>query len=124
MKESKVALIGTGGIYIKGEQEPFNTDGDTSYRVIPSSTPAERLAISHTHYDTTGADTDPNVVFPIDRLREMAAEGMIGSVADTAYGLMGYIVRDDVEVLLNETAPEIAGRIAAEGVDAAIIGTT
>jgi D-proline reductase (dithiol) PrdB len=124
LKESKVALIGTGGIYIKAEHEPFNTDGDTSFRVIPSSTPAERLGISHTHYDTTGAETDPNVVFPIDRLREMAAAGTIGSVAETAYGFMGYIVRDDVETLLNETAPEVAGRIVADGADAAIIGTT
>ena len=124
LKDAKVALIGTGGIYIKGEQEPFDPDGDASFRLIPSSTPAGRLGVSHTHYDTTGADADANVVFPIDRLREMEAEGVIGSLAQTAYGLMGYLVRDHVQTLLEETAPEVARQLVADGVDAAMIGTT
>jgi len=124
LKDAKVALVGTGGIYIKGEQEPYVTDGDASFRSIPSSTPAERIGISHTHYDTTGADADANVVFPIDRLREMEAAGAIGSLAETAYGFMGYIVRDQVQTLLDESAPEVARRMVADGVDAAVIGTT
>ncbi len=121
---AKVALIGTGGIYIGGEQDRFDTDGDASFRQIPSSTPAARLKISHTHYDTSGAEADPNVVFPVDRLREMEADGVIGSLADTAYGFMGYIVRDHVQTLITETAPEVARRLAEDRVDAALIGTT
>src|SRR5262249_32271246 len=39
VRQSRVALISTGGAYIAGEQEPFNTDGDTSLRVIPNDTP-------------------------------------------------------------------------------------
>ena len=117
-----MALIGTGGIYAGDEQEPFDTDGDTSFRQIPSSTPAAKLRISHTHYDTSGADADPNVVFPIDRLREMEAEDAIGSLAETAYGFMGYIVGEHVQTLIERTAPEVGRRLAADGVDAALLG--
>ena len=58
----RVALISTGGVYIKDQQDPFNTDGDVSYRVIPKNIPRELLSVAHTHYDTSGALRDINVV--------------------------------------------------------------
>ena len=125
VSEARVALIGTGGVYMAGGvQEAFDTDGDASFRPIPSSTPASELGIAHTHYDTSGAEADANVVFPIDRLREMEADGAIGSLAETAYGFMGYIVGEHVRTLIEETAPEVGRRLAAAGVEAALIGTT
>ena len=51
----------------------------------------EDLMISHTHFDRTDADQDINCVFPLTRLKELAAEGIIGGVAPTHYGFMGYI---------------------------------
>ena len=42
-----------------------------------------------TNFDRTGFQQDINVVFPVDRLRELAARGTIGSVADFHYSFMG-----------------------------------
>lgn len=64
---------------------------DLSYRVIPGDTPSDALTMTHSsvHFDRTGFREDVNVVFPIDRLHELANEGVIGSVADYHYSLMG-----------------------------------
>ena len=124
LREARVALVSTGGIYIKGQQEPYNTDGDASFRVIPKNTPRELLGVAHTHYDTSGALKDINVVFPYQRLREMEQEGLIGSFAEPCYGFMGYIPSPLVPSLLEESAPEVAERLVADDVDAVLIGTT
>lgn len=124
LNHAKVALISTGGVYLKDDQEPYNTDGDTSYRVIPRDTTPDRIGVAHTHYDTSGALKDINVIFPYQRLQELEAEGRIGSFADPCYGFMGFIPRPLVPALMEESAPEVARRLKANGVDAVLIGTT
>ncbi len=124
LKECRVALISTGGVYIKGQQEPYNTDGDVSYRVIPKETPKELLGVAHTHYDTSGALKDINVIFPYERMKELEAQGVIGLFADPCYGLMGFIPRPMVQQLMEDSAPEVARRLREDGVDAVLIGTT
>ncbi len=124
LREATVALISTGGVYVREQQEAFNTDGDISYRVIPSDTSRERLGIAHTHYDTSGALRDINVVFPYERMRELEEEGVIGAFADACYAFMGFIPRPLVPALMEESAPEVARRLQADGVDAVLIGTT
>ena len=124
LRDVKVALISTGGVYIKEEQEPYNTDGDVSYRIIPVGTPQKRLGIAHTHYDTSSALKDINVIFPYARMQELAQEGTIGQFADPCYGFMGYIPRPLVPSLLEQSAPEVARQLVAAGVEAALIGTT
>lgn len=124
LAKARVALISTGGVYIRGLQQPFDTAGDVSFRVIPTSTPRDAFGIAHSHYDTSSALQDVNVVFPYERLKEMETRGVIGNLADSAYGFMGYIVGDLVPKLLTESAPEVARRLVAEGVDAVLIGTT
>ena len=128
LRGAKVALIGTGGIYIKEDQQPFNTDGDFSYRVIPKTVARDRLGVAHTHYDTTGAQRDINVIFPYERLKELEAEGIIGTFADECYGFMGYIPGPldgpMVSGLMQQSAPEVAKRLLNARVDAVLIGTT
>ena len=55
-----------------------------------SSQSIGHLFLSHHHYDHTSADKDINLVFPIDRLRELAEARIIGGVARTHIGYMGY----------------------------------
>jgi D-proline reductase (dithiol) PrdB len=62
---------------------------------------------------------DPNILLPLDRLRELVAEGTLGSVAATHYSLMGYIPQ--VEALVGETAPAIVRRMGREEVDLALL---
>ncbi|MFP6582379.1 MAG: glycine/sarcosine/betaine reductase selenoprotein B family protein [Candidatus Hydrogenedentota bacterium] len=89
LSERRVAIVTSAGLHRVGE--PAFSTVDLSYRVIPGSTRANELTMTHSsvHFDRTGFREDVNVVFPIDRLRELASEGVIGSVADFHYSLMG-----------------------------------
>ena len=121
LKSARLAVLTTGGIYIEG-QEPFDVDGDWSFRPIPKDTAADRYRVAHSHYDTTGVREDVNCVFPIERLRNMEDEGLIGSMADINYSFMGFI--PDPTGLVNDTAPEVGWRLKEDGVEGAVIGTT
>ena len=66
-----------------------------------------RLRVSHFGYLTGDAKLDPNCVFPLERLRELEADGTIGELTDPAYSLMGGIysarrVRNEVVPLVVE----------------------
>ena len=89
LAERRVAIISTAGLHKRGDR-PFRP-GDGSYRVIPAETPANDLVMSHisVNFDRTGFQQDLNVVFPIDRLRELVAEGSVGSMAAVHYSFMG-----------------------------------
>ncbi|MFT4562921.1 MAG: D-proline reductase (dithiol) PrdB [Gammaproteobacteria bacterium] len=89
LSERRVAIISTAALFKRGD-EAFAL-GASDYRVIPGDTSADDLVMSHVspNYDRTGFQQDLNVVFPIDRLRELADDGVIGSVADYHYSLMG-----------------------------------
>jgi D-proline reductase (dithiol) PrdB len=71
--------------------------------------------ISHIsiNFDRTGFQKDRNVVFPLDRLNELAAEGVIGEVAPTHYSFMG--ATDPVQ--MEPHARELAGRLKNDRVD-------
>lgn len=114
LSECKVAFITAGGIHRK-DQEPFNTSGDYSYRAIPSHISTKELMVTHGGFDNSDINKDVNAMFPLDRLRELVAEGFIGSLADEMYGFMGG--GGNVDKFLNETGPEIAAKLKAQGVD-------
>jgi D-proline reductase (dithiol) PrdB len=89
LAQRRIAIVTTAGLHRVGD-EAFRMV-DLSYRVIPGSVRAEELTMTHSsvHFDRTGFREDVNLVFPIDRLRELEAAGVIGSVADFHYSLMG-----------------------------------
>lgn len=93
LSTARLALVGSAGLYIAGQQEPFdaaNPYGDLSFRAIPLATPPDRLGVAHDHYDHTAALQDLNAVYPVERLRELAGDGVIGGVIDPAFSFMGY----------------------------------
>lgn len=123
LKNSTLALVTTAGVHLKG-QKPFDMvdpNGDPSFREIPSSSPREDYTITHDYYDHADADKDLNIVFPIDRIREMISEGRIKGLAGVNYGFMGHIDGPHIETLIRKTAPEAAGRLKEEGVDAVLL---
>ncbi len=110
LSESRVGLIASGGIYVEG-QIAFHFKDDISYREIATDTPTDKLRATHFAYDLTDARSDPNVVFPLDRLREFVDDGTIGSLAPRAYTFMGGIyssrkVRDVIAPALKERMRE------------------
>lgn len=119
LAESKVVLISSGGIFQK-DQIPFNPEkNDLTFREIPVNTDVSDLRISHDNYDHRDADEDVNCVFPLERLRELAAEGFIGGLAEFHLTFMGRIFRKTV--LLGEMIPAFIARLKAMKVDLAFL---
>jgi D-proline reductase (dithiol) PrdB len=115
LSERRVSLVTTAGLHRMGDP-PFSAI-DLSYRVIPGTTAASDLTMTHSsiHFDRTGFRQDTNVVFPIDRLRELESEGVVGSLADFHYSLMG---AGWPPAAIEPTARELATRLREDGVDA------
>lgn len=123
LAECRLALVTTAGVH-RVDQPPFDMadpDGDPTYRAFPTDTPRRLLTITHDYYDHAAADRDLNVVLPLDRVREAVAEGIVGALAPTCYGLMGHIDKHHVATLSARTAPEVAERLRADGADAVLL---
>ncbi len=114
LNRCKVALISSGGVYRVG-QPAFHTRDDASYREIPRDVAIEDLRVAHFGYRTEDAEKDPNCVFPIERLRELEAEGVIGKLADPAYSFMGGIY--SARKVKKELAPQLVARLKEDNVD-------
>ena len=111
LSKSTIAIVTAGGVHLK-DQDPFNIAdelGDLSYREIPPDVDSSQLRVTHHHYDHTDADQDINVVFPIDILRDLEAEGFIGGIARKHIGYMGYTMQ--LKAMYEGTAHEIANEI-------------
>ena len=111
LSKATVALVTAAGVH-RRDQEPFNIAdelGDLTFRVIGGDAPTADLMVTHHHYDHSDADQDINVVFPLDLLRELQAEGFIGEVAREHVGYMGYTMQ--LRRMYEETAPAIAEQI-------------
>ena len=117
LAERRVAIVTSAGLMRRGE-DAF-APGDSDYRVIPGDVRGANLLMSHisVNYDRSGFVEDTNVVFPIDRLRELAEDGTIGSVADHHYSFMG--ATDPEKMAL--PAAEVAGHLQADRVDAVLL---
>jgi D-proline reductase (dithiol) PrdB len=118
LAECRIALIGSGGLYRRG-QIAFHTRDDTSIRVIPTDTPSRELRTAHFAYDQTDARQDPNCVFPLDRLRELAAGGVIGGLTAESYAFMGGVY--STRKLEAETAPLLVERCQAQEPDLVLL---
>jgi D-proline reductase (dithiol) PrdB len=118
LEECRLALVTTSGVH-PPEQPRFDIDdplGDCSYREIPAD--AAQLTWTHAYYrPDEGADLD--AVFPLWTIKELAAEGVVGELNHRHFAFMGAI--HDPGPLIDETAPEVAAKLADDGVDAALL---
>jgi D-proline reductase (dithiol) PrdB len=113
----RVAIVSSAALIQRGDQPfPF---GSAECRFLPASVPTGDILISHVsiNFDRTGFQRDVNVVYPIDRLRELAAEGVIGGVAETHFTVMGST--DPAGMM--EAADQIAGQLRQERIDAVLL---
>jgi D-proline reductase (dithiol) PrdB len=115
--ERRVAIVSTAGLHRRGDR-PF-TLGSEDFRVIPGDIKANDLVMSHvsTNFDRTGFQLDLNVLFPLDRLREMAARGEIGSLADYHYSFMGATEPEKME----PAAHALASLLKNDGVNVVLL---
>jgi D-proline reductase (dithiol) PrdB len=111
-----VALVSTGGIHLR-TQPPFDPNGDGGFRAIPRTAEPGDLQITHQAYDRRDAGKDLNLVFPLQRLRELEAEGVVGRVAEEHYG---FGLAPHPAPLL-ASAREVAGRLRQAQVDLVLL---
>lgn len=115
--DRRIALISTAGLHRRGDRNFLPREA--TYRIIPGEIAARDLIMSHvsTNFDRTGFEQDWNVVFPIDRLRELADQGEIGSVAANHYSFMGATPPEQME----EMARRLADLLHADRVTGALL---
>ena len=109
LRDATVALLSTCGLYCLDSQAAFDTwndAGDPSFREIHLDTPADRLAISHSHYDRQHVAADVNVALPAAHFRQLAADGITGPPHPRAYSFMGYL--PEPFQLIRKTGPQVA----------------
>jgi D-proline reductase (dithiol) PrdB len=120
LRARRVALISTAGLHRRGDRPFTGGAGATEYRVIPAQAHAGDLVMSHisVNFDRSGFRQDLNVVFPLDRIHELAADGAIGSVAEFHYSFMG---APWPSTRFEPKARELAVLLKRDRVDAAVL---
>lgn len=117
LSEARIAIVSTAGLVLPS-QEPFDDDvkgGDWSYREVPAEADVSTLIDTHrsASYDHSGVREDPNLAFPLDRLREIAR------VHHRHFSFMGSITAP--QRLMKKSAPAVADALASDGVDAVLL---
>ena len=120
LSQRRVAIITTAGLHLRSDQ-PFDSGGaGIDYRVIPGDVAPADLVMSHAsvNFDRTGFQSDWNVVFPLDRLKELAREKIVGAVAAFHYSFMGAI---PLVARYEAKARELAAILKQDQVDAVLL---
>lgn len=118
LSDARVAIVTSAALHRQGD-EAF-TQGDTTYRSLDRTD--RDLVLGHwsPNFDRTGFQLDLNVVYPIDRLEELAADGVIGSVSPRHFAFAGN-QPDTVSELRLDTGPACAAELLADAVDVVLL---
>ena len=117
LAQRRVAIVSSAALIRRGDKPfPF---GSAECRSLPASMPASEILMSHVsiNFDRGAFQRDLNVVYPIDRLRELAVEGVIGGMADTHFTIMG----STDPTGMTATADQIAGQLRQERIDSVLL---
>ena len=117
LSERRVAIVSSAALIHRGDK-PFDF-GSGEYRAVSGAWGNADILMSHVsiNHDRNGYRRDLNVIYPIDRLRELADEGVIGSVADTHFSVMG---STDPAAMV-DSANSIANALHADRVNAIVL---
>src|SRR5260370_6578486 len=118
-----VALVTTAGLVPPGEApfDPRVKGGDASFRVIGGEAGVADLEEHHRSksFDHRGIVPDRDLALPLDRLRDLAAERVVGTVARRHLSFMGSITAPGR--LVRDTSPMAAALLAEDGGDVALL---
>ena len=121
LSAARLAFVSSAGVQPHGTM-PFDVVhpvGDYSYRLVPSGSKPSDLEIHQLKYPTAGANRDLNVIYPIERLQELADEGVVGGLTANFISFIGYNM--DPDRLEHTLAEDIAEAIVREGADAVLL---
>lgn len=117
VRQSRVAIVTSAALYPATGRAFDRVDG--SYRILDRTD--RQLVLGHwsTNFDRSAFAIDPNVVIPLDRLEELATDGVIGDVAPRHISFAGN-QPDELAVVRHDTGPAAASDLRADDVDVAI----
>lgn len=121
LNKMNFSIVTTAGVRLT-TQEPYGDEGDERFYVIPGDAAVSDLTVNYAspaNYDFSDSLKDINVVFPIERLRELVTAGIIGGVAKKHIGTMGYTMK--LKKVYEETVPAIAKELERSNTDAVIL---
>ena len=113
-----VALITSAGLH--GPGQAAWKDQEQSFRVIDRHQRELRVGHRSANWDRSGLIDDLNVVLPLDRLEELADEGVIGAVAPRHLSFMGAL-RGNLATIRMDSGPAAAGLLRDDGVDVVVL---
>ena len=118
LSEARVAVVTTAALHPEGGEAL--TGWATNYSVLDAAQRSLVLGHWSQNFDRSGFTIDPNVVYPLDRLDELAADGTIGSVAPRHFTFAGN-QPDDVATVRLDSGPACAAELKADGVDVVLL---
>ena len=123
LSQAKVAIVTTAGLH--RENMPGFEIGDSDFHYETLARHIRDLQLGHhsVNFDRGGFAADFNVVYPIDRLEELAIAGVIGAVAENHYAFAGNQSATVSEIRL-DSGPHCAGKMLAENVDVVLLTGT
>ncbi|MDR3576983.1 MAG: glycine/sarcosine/betaine reductase selenoprotein B family protein [Anaerolineaceae bacterium] len=132
VNRSIFGLVTTGGLYHLGQEAPFDLErerqnppwGDPSFRTLPMDMNPSEVGVSHFHINTCDIVEDMNILMPVQRMHELAAERRVGGLAPHAYSFMGYQgFPADLSGWKDTYGPQVAEKLRSEGVDCVLLST-
>jgi hypothetical protein len=131
LRNAKVALLTSGGLYVKKNQQPFDIErekrdpywGDPSYRIIPRDARHGEIGVAHLHLNPDDIETDFNIALPLEVFAELERLGEIGRLAEHNYSFMGYQGRS-CDAWRETYGPELARSLQADAVNLLLLAPT
>lgn len=123
LKDSCLVLVSSAGM-VTSDQKPFDRTirgGDPSIREIRSDIDVSTLIETHRSdaFDHSGIQQDPNLAFPLDRLRELSEGRRIGFLNHRHLSIMGSITAPGR--LIKKTIPQVVPKLIEDNVDVALL---
>jgi glycine reductase len=125
MSKAKIALVTSGGIVPKGNPDKIESSSASKYGRYSlagvDDLTADSHETAHGGYDPVYANEDPNRVLPVDVMRDLEKEGVIGELYDHYYATVG---NGTSVANAKKYAQSIAKDLIADGVQAVILTST
>jgi glycine reductase len=125
LKSAVIALVTDGGLVVEGNPDKIEPGRPTRFTTIPihnvNSLDADKYDALHSGYDTASANQDPNRLVPLDTMRELAREGVIGGVHEFIRSTGGAHAAVENATQIGQ---QIADQLKAAGVTGVILTST
>ena len=122
LNAAKVAIVTTAALHREGGGFELG-DSDYHFETLPRGARDLKLGHHSVNFDRGGFAADINVVYPIDRLEELANRGVIGEVAQNNYSFAGN-QSDSVSEIRLDSGPQCAKKMLNEHVDVVLLTGT